>query len=50
MKTTELKRIHCPAYPNAADRRITLPKLMDGVLSLVTGIGAVTALVFLIML
>lgn len=37
-------------YPNAADRRYFLQKLLDGVLALATAVGALTALVFLLLL
>ena len=37
-------------YPNAADRRYYLRKLLDGVLALATVVGALTALVFLLLL
>jgi hypothetical protein len=39
-----------PAYPNAADRRYYLGKLLDGVLALATVVGGITALVFLLLL
>lgn len=50
MKTAVLKRIRRPAYPNAADHKIYLHKLVDGALTMVTAVGTVTALIFLIML
>lgn len=37
-------------YPNAADRRYYLNKLLDGVLALATVVGGLTALVFLLLL
>lgn len=37
-------------YPNAADRRYYLHKLLDGVLALATVVGGLTALVFLLLL
>lgn len=37
-------------YPNAADRRYFLQRLLDGVLTLATVVGGLTALVFLIFL
>ncbi|MBQ7416261.1 MAG: hypothetical protein IJW14_04410 [Oscillospiraceae bacterium] len=37
-------------YPNAADRRYYLQKLLDGVLALATVVGGLTALVFLLFL
>ena len=38
-----------PAYPNAADRRYYLHKLLDGVLSMATIVGGLTALIFLLL-
>lgn len=37
-------------YPNAADRRYLLQKLLDGVLTAATILGGMTAVVFLILL
>jgi hypothetical protein len=37
-------------YPNAADRRYFLQRLLDGVLTLATVVGGLTALIFLIFL
>jgi hypothetical protein len=37
-------------YPNAAERRYYLQKLLDGVLALATVVGGLTAMVFLIFL
>lgn len=37
-------------YPNAADRRYYLQKLLDGALALATVAGGLTALVFLLLL
>ncbi len=37
-------------YPNAADRRYFLRRLLDGVLALATVVGALTALVFLLLM
>jgi hypothetical protein len=37
-------------FPNAADRRYILQKLLDGVLTLATVVGGLTALVFLLLL
>lgn len=39
-----------PAYPNAADRRYYLHKLLDGLLALATVVGTLTALIFLLLL
>lgn len=39
-----------PAYPNAADRRYYLRKFLDGALAVATAVGAITALVFFILL
>jgi len=49
MKSTQTHP-KAPRYPNAADRRYYLEKLLDGALATVTGIGAFVALVFLILL
>ena len=38
-----------PAYPNAADRRYYLNKLLDGVLATASIVGGLTALVFLLL-
>lgn len=38
------------SYPNAADRRYFLQKLLDGLLATATVVGALTALVFLLLL
>lgn len=46
---TTRKSISRP-YPNAADRRYFLHKLLDGVLALATVVGGLTALVFLLLL
>lgn len=37
-------------YPNAADRRYYLQKLLDGVLTLATVVGGLTAIIFLLLL
>lgn len=52
MKTIAMnsRKPKCPAYPNAADRRYYLHKLLDGVLALATVVGGLTALVFLLLL
>lgn len=39
-----------PRYPNAADRRYYLDKLLNGILAIVTGLGAFITLLFFIML
>ena len=39
-----------PAYPNAADRRDYLRKLLDGALAVAIAVGTVTALIFLFLL
>ena len=41
-------KVRYPAYPNAADRQYFLHKLLDGALAVVTTVGAVVALVFLL--
>lgn len=46
---TKRKRVK-PAYPNAADRGYYLHRLLDGLLALATVVGALTALVFLLLL
>ena len=56
MKTTERKRNHHTSnyrqyarpYPNAADPQYYIDKLVDGVLAVVTGMGAITIFLFLI--
>ena len=51
MKTITQNRqnkVRYPAYPNAADREYFLHKLLDGALAVVTTVGAVVALVFLL--
>lgn len=50
MKAVTVYRTMTPAYPNAADRRYFLRKLLDGALAIATAIGAVTVLAFLILL
>lgn len=53
MKTIAMETRHKnvkPAYPNAADRRYYLNKLLDGVLATATIVGGLTALVFLLLL
>lgn len=39
---------HCRPYPNAADQNYFKEKLLDGITSVVTGMGIVTILIFLI--
>lgn len=53
MKTATVNRSVKPVrypYPNAADRRYYLQKLLDGALALATLVGGLTALVFLLLL
>lgn len=52
MKTATIRRpvTTAPAYPNAASRRYFLRKLIDGALAVATAVGAITALIFLILL
>lgn len=54
MKTMTMNRnyrtIRRPAYPNAADRRYYMRKLLDGLLAIATTIGMVVTLLFLLML
>ena len=53
MKTITANRqnkVRYPAYPNAADRQYFLRRLLDGALAVVTTVGAVVALVFLLLL
>ena len=39
-----------PRYPNAADRQYYIDKILNALLSVVTGIGAFVTLVFLMLL
>lgn len=39
-----------PRYPNAADRRYYLQKLVDGLLGIATAVGAFVTLVFFLLL
>ena len=39
-----------PRYPNAADRRYYMEKILNGLLAIVTGIGAFVTLVFFMLL
>lgn len=48
MKQRKNHRI--PRYPNVADRSYYLNRLLDAVLATATGIGALIALVFLLLL
>lgn len=53
MKTITVNRqnkVRYPAYPNAADRQYFLHRLLDGALAVVTTVGAVVALLFLLLL
>lgn len=53
MKTIAMNRqnkIHCPVCPNAADREYFFHRLLDGVLAVATGVGAVVVFLFLLML
>lgn len=53
MKTMVINRQHnlrYPAYPNAADRQYFWHRILDGALAVATAVGAVVALVFLLML
>lgn len=53
MKAATIRRTYktiSRPYPNAADRRYYLHKLLDGVLALATVVGGLTALVFFIFL
>lgn len=50
MKTATASRTVRPAYPNAADRRYYLRKLLDAALGLAILVGAISALVFLFLM
>lgn len=53
MKTAVINRqtkVHYPAYPNAAERSYFLHRLLDGALAVTIAVGAVVALIFLLML
>ena len=53
MKTAAMNhqnKMHYPAYPNAAERSYFLHRLLDGALAITIAIGAVVALLFLLML
>lgn len=43
-------KTRCPAYPNAADRQYFLHRLLDGALVVATAVGAVVAVIFLLLL
>lgn len=57
MKTATAYRTNRPArypvsrrYPNAADRSYHLRRLLDALLAVATAVGAITVLVFLLLL
>ena len=50
MKTMTMNRNYRPAYPNAADRRYYLRKLLDALLTAAMSVGTVAAILFLLML
>lgn len=50
MKTATATRTVRPAYPNAADRRYYLRKLVDVLLGIAILAGVISALVFLFLL
>lgn len=53
MKAATIQNTHrtiSRPYPNAADRRYYLRKLLDGVLAIATVVGGLTALVFFMFL
>lgn len=54
MKTATMKRYtstsRVPRYPNAADRRYYLHKLLDGILGIATAVGAFVTLIFFLLL
>ncbi|MBQ7344742.1 MAG: hypothetical protein IJW45_01595 [Oscillospiraceae bacterium] len=54
MKTVTIRHTNIPCkvprYPNAADRRYHLRKLVDGLLVFATATGAFVALTFLLLL
>lgn len=47
---TTYRTVKAARYPNAADRRYYLRKLVDGLLAVATVVGAVTALLFFVLL
>lgn len=50
MKTMTIRQNFRPTYPNAADRRYHLRKLLDGLLTVAMSVGTVAAILFLLML
>lgn len=54
MKTATMKRYtstsRIPRYPNAADRRYYLHRLLDGILGIATAVGAFVTLIFFLLL
>lgn len=50
MKTMTIHQNYRPAYPNAADRRYYLRRLVDGLLGLATTIGGVAVILFFLLL
>jgi hypothetical protein len=53
MKTAVIHRqnkIPYPTYPNAAERSYFLHRILDGALAVAVAVGAVVALIFLLML
>lgn len=48
--TQQTKKVTPPRYPNAASRQYYVDKILNGLLAVVTGIGAFVTLVFLILL
>lgn len=53
MKTIVINRpnkVHYPAYPNAAERGYFLRKILDGILAVTITVGAVVALLFLLLI
>ena len=50
MKTATVSRTVRPAYPNAADWRYHLRKLVDALLGIAILVGAISALIFLFLL
>lgn len=49
MKTTTANRTYHPAYPNAADRRYYLRKLLDLLLMAATSVGTVAIILFFLL-
>ena len=53
MKTIAIyqqKKVHYPVCPNAAERGYFLRRVLDGALAVAITVGAVVAMIFLIML